>query len=229
MDNRIYRLAHRVGFFLLLPAFFVASLTLIGCGGSEETMEEEGMEMTPEMAMQKSVDSLKAENTSLRSQIAKLEQDNRSLTAKSAELETRLAETQKPPEEAPAPQPAMNPEMEYQHGLSLHHDRNYQEAISVFMGLLNTGAPAGLESNCHYWIGECYYGMKNYKEAVAHFEQVANYTQSTKKDDAQIMTANCYRRMGDHERAKAEYQKLIDQFPASPYVDNAKADLAKMK
>lgn len=228
MDNRIYSLARRVNFFVLLPAFFVASLAITGCGGSEEATGEEAA-MTPEMAMQKTVDSLKAENASLRSQVAKLEQDNRSLTAKSAELETKLAETQKAPAENPAPAPAMNPEMEYQHGLSLHHDRNYQEAISVFMGLLNTGAPEGLESNCHYWIGECYYGMKNYKEALTHFEQVGNYPRTTKKDDAQLMIANCYHRMGDHERAKKEYQKLIDEYPASQYVERAKSEMAKMK
>ena len=118
--------------------------------------------------------------------------------------------------------------MEYERGLGLAREKHYEEAASVFMGLLNTSPPEGLESNCHYWIGECYYGMRQYREALPHFEQVLGYQQTSKKDDAQLMIANCYKRVGDKEHARQEYQKLIDQYPASPYVQRARDELAKM-
>jgi tol-pal system protein YbgF len=232
----------------LVFALFLAS----GCGGSEEMMEDEewqepAAEETPPVvtpspapdmmtAAQKTIDSLKAENVLLRSRITRAEQDNRSLAAKSAELEARLAEmresmeTRPIPTQTPAPpRGSMVGESEYERGLSFFKNRHYDEAVAVFMGLLNTGAPEGLESNCHYWIGEAYYGMRNYSEAIPHFQRVFDYSRTTKRDDAQLMLGNCYKAMGDRERARQEYQKLVDQYPASPFVDRAKGELARMK
>ena len=30
-----------------------------------------------------------------------------------------------------------------------------------------------LADNCHYWMGESYYGMRKYSEAIEHFKMVA--------------------------------------------------------
>ena len=220
---------HRPAIFILTLIVSVGVVVFIpGCGGSEETQ----MESPPNMvdSLHASIDSLITENVQCKSQVSRLEQENRNLVAQRAELETKFAEER---ERAKTPPPTSggisNAQMEYENGLNMQRQRNYQEAVSIFMGLLNTGAPEGLESNCHYWIGEGYYGMKQYKDALTHLEQVLGYTRSTKKDDAQLMIANCYSRMRDKERAMQEYQKLIDQYPASPFVQRAKDALAKMK
>ena len=94
--------------------------------------------------------------------------------------------------------------------------------------MLDAGAPAGLEDNCHYWLGECSYATKNFSNALEHFQHVFTYKVSEKKDDAQIMIANCYWRMGNKAKAKEEYQKFIDKYPASPYVNRAKERLGKL-
>lgn len=208
-------------------AVTAAALLFLGCASSEVVEFEESSVID---SLQTSIDSLITENSKLRSQISRLEQENRNLVAQRAELETKLAEEQ---ERSKTPTPPSrgisNPQPEYDHGLSLFREKNYQEALSVFMGLLNGGVPENLESNCDYWIGESYYGMKQFKDAMTHFEKVFGYSRSTKKDDAQIMIANCHRRMGDQEQARQEYQKLIDQYPASPYVQRAKDKIAKLK
>jgi TolA-binding protein len=206
-----------------------SSLLFMGCSGSEETMEEEAISPYVANPMQKTIDSLQAENASLLARVARLEQDKRSLTAQVAELETKIAEAAQA-RETPPPPPLRTGDSrtEYDNALSLFRQRNYQEAMSVWMGLLNTSAPEGLESNCHYWIGECYYATREYTEALSYFQHVLGYSHTTKKDDAQLMTALCYERMGDRARAKQEYQKLIDQYPASPYIQRAKDRVARM-
>lgn len=207
----------------------VATLPLLGCASSEEAGKWE--ETTPPEPglidlMQKTIDSLRADNSKLRSQVMKLEQENRNLVARAAELETRLAGER----EKVKPEPKMigDAKGEYDRGLSMFRQRRYQDAISTFMGLLNTAPPEELEGNCHYWIGESYYGMKQYRGAISHFEKVLTYSRSTKIDDAQIMVANSYLRMGDKARAKQEYQKLLDRYPASPYAKIARGRLAKL-
>lgn len=235
MNARVHFFVERMACVAIAIFVSVSGALLLGCASSEETQTgttestTESPQPTMMEPMQKTMDSLTAENATLRVRLTKLEQENRNLTAKTAELETKLAGVREKKEMPPPPKAAANPEMEYERGVSLQHEGHYQEAISVFMGLINTGAPENLESNCHYWIGEGYYGLRQYKEALPHFEKVFSYPRTTKKDDAQLMIANCYNRTGDKARAKSEYQKLISQFPASPYVQRAKDELAKLK
>jgi len=212
---------HRCAIAVVSVAIGMGTLLTLGCGGSGEVQKDRNTIDS----LRVSIDALSAENSNYKSQVSRLEQENKNLVAQRPYLETKLAEAKSPP----PPTKISNPQAEYDHGLSLARGKNYQEAMSVFMGLLNGGAPENLESNCHYWIGECYYGMKQYKDALTHFETVLGYSRSTKKDDAQFMMANCYNRMRDKERAKQEYQKLIDQYPASEYVQRAKDELAKIK
>lgn len=198
----------------------ICSLVVVGCSSSEEMMEKEAM-----APMQETIDSLQAENAALQARLSRLEQEKSSLTAQVAELEMKLAEARTPP---PPPMRTTDPRMEYDQALDLFNQRNYERALSIWMGLVNTGAPEGLESNCHYWIGECYYAMRQYSEALTHFRHVFEYAQTTKKDDAQLKIALCYEQMGDKTRAKEEYQRLIDQYPVSPYVTRARERMGKL-
>ena len=38
-----------------------------------------------------------------------------------------------------------------------------------------------MADNCHYWLGESYYGDKKYSEAIKHFDEVLGYRKSEKK------------------------------------------------
>lgn len=207
----------------------MSSLFLLGCSGSEEMTDGEGMEQPPPVVvdpMQKTIDSLQAENAALQARLSRLEQEKSNLTAQVAELEMKLSESRTPP--PPPPMRTTDPRMEYDQALELFKQRGYQEALAIWTGLLNTGAPEGLESNCHYWVGECYYAMRQFSEALTHFQHVLEYPQTTKKDDAQLKIALCYEQMGDRARAREEYQKLIDQYPVSPYVSRARERMGKL-
>ncbi|HEX9652322.1 MAG TPA: tetratricopeptide repeat protein, partial [bacterium] len=54
----------------------------------------------------------------------------------------------------------------YQNALNQFNSRNYQQALSSFNELLATDPNNSLSDNCQYWIGECYYAMGNYNQAV---------------------------------------------------------------
>lgn len=130
-----------------------------------------------------------------------------------------------PQQQKPA---ATNARDGYARALELFRAKNYAVASTTLQSVLDSGAPVELQDNCHYWLGECSYAQKNYNEAITHFQQVFTFARSEKKDDAQIMIANCYFDMGDKVTAKKEYERLVTKFPASPFVKKAKERLGRL-
>jgi len=117
----------------------------------------------------------------------------------------------------------------YQEALQSYRARDYREAIQKFEMLLSMNSKHTLSDNCQYWIGESYYGLGNYQEAIIAFEKVFTFSESNKEDAAQLKLGICYIRLKDTVRAKEEFQKLIDNYPTSEYVSTAKRFIAQIE
>jgi tol-pal system protein YbgF len=117
-------------------------------------------------------------------------------------------------------------QMKYQEGLDLFHSRNYKQAIDVFESLIASDANNSLSDNAQYWVGECHYALGQYKKAIIDFEKVFTYPKSNKNPDAQFKLGLCYIRLGDSAKAREEFQRLIDVYPESEYVNRAQDKLA---
>ena len=117
----------------------------------------------------------------------------------------------------------------YEEALETYRASKYQDAIQRFEALLNTGTKHLLSVNCQYWIGESYYGLTNYQQAIVAFEKVFTFEKEHKDDDAQLKLGICYYRMNDRERAKQEFQKLLDAYPESEYVSRARAFIRQIE
>jgi TolA-binding protein len=215
-------------FNLILIVASIFLLCLIGCSGSEEAKRE--IPGTTEL-MQNEMNDLKSQNESLKKQIAKLEQDNRTAVARAAELETQLVELK---DKAAAPPPVVqkpilaNARESYQEALNLFRSRSYIEAASLFQSALDAGIQEKMQDNCYYWLGECAYGEKKYNEAIEHFKKVFTFKISEKKDDSQLMIGNSYLAMGNKEKAKEAFERFTKKFPASPFIKRVKEKLGKL-
>jgi TolA-binding protein len=226
MNRTLYRVACAI-------AVVSGALIIAGCGSSDAAkIEPAQQQASATEMMQHDMAMERAKNDSLLVIVNRLERDNQAATARAVEAETELAEMKRM---AASQAPAMKPQSKvpsgqgsYEEGLKLFHAHKFDEAAGQFESVLSSGSSPDLADNCHYWLGECSYGMKNYKEAIEHFNQVFTFKISEKKDDAQMMIANSYLAMGDKERAKAEFQKLIDKYPASTYVARAKEKLSRL-
>ena len=236
--KRINRLPN----FLIFGVLFI-SVSIVGCSSSEETTKEKSATKSTQISatelMQKDLKTLREEKAALEQKVSSLERENRTATARAAELETQLTEIKERLTKTPPPLTSESAtrtaqptdavgNQSYDQALQSFKSRNYQEAASSFQAIIDGGAASDIEDNCHYWLGECAYGLKNYSGAIEHFQKVLSYATSEKKDDAQMMVANSYFALGDKAKAKAEYQKLIEKFPASPYVARAKVRLGKL-
>ena len=119
-------------------------------------------------------------------------------------------------------------ESEYKAARDAFEARKYKEALQMFNALLPKSQGNILTANCYYWIGECYFALKDYKPAVIAFEKVFMNIKSEKDDDAQFKLGYTYYLMGDPARAKEEFTKLLNNYPDSEYLERAKAYLQKI-
>ena len=85
-----------------------------------------------------------------------------------------------------------------------------------------------LSDNCQYWIGESYYGLRNYNQAIAEFEKVFSFANSNKIDDAQLKLGVCYLRLGDKAQARNEFDRLLSAYPSSEYKPVAQRYIARL-
>jgi TolA-binding protein len=240
-------------------------LALVGCGSSQDAMDEEFRNMpgmTPAAQLEFKIDSLMNENRKLRDQVDAMTTENRRLTAKTAELETKIAEmtaaqsatpvipppiaapspkprpaaTPKPPampKPAATPAPATAPSTEglsgYEAALAAFNGKNYSAAIEQFQSLINSGAAGSRADNCHYWIGEAYYGMNKYSDALQAFKSVLDFKKSGKAAYAYMMIGNCESLLGNKDAAREAYTRAATDYPTSPVAAKAQAKLAKLK
>ena len=113
----------------------------------------------------------------------------------------------------------------YEAARGLYDDRQYDKAVKEFAAILNSAPSSDLADNAQYWIGECYYGMGRFRQALTEFTKIFVYRNTEKDDDAQLKIARCYLSLGEKDRALMALRKLIDEYPESEYVANARREI----
>jgi tol-pal system protein YbgF len=116
----------------------------------------------------------------------------------------------------------------YAEARNLYEQRRYSEAAAVFQEILSENGENSYADNCQYWIGECYYGMSKYAEAVAEFEKVFAFKRSNKNDAALVKIGLCYLQMGERQQARSQFEQLIATYPSSTYVAKARKYLDRL-
>jgi tol-pal system protein YbgF len=117
----------------------------------------------------------------------------------------------------------------YQSGLRLFNGRSYDRAAKVFEECLAKFPDGAYKDNAQYWIGECLYQQTKMEAAIEAYKKVFSYPNSPKADAAQFKIALALQKMGQTERAKAEFRRLIERYPASDFVERAKKYVAELR
>lgn len=127
--------------------------------------------------------------------------------------------------------PAAPPEVLslYRTGRESYETRHYDRAMAQFTQLLETAPEDELADNAQYWIGECYYGLGKYRQALTAFSKVFVYAKTEKAADAQLKIARCHLALEEPDKARAAYQKLLDEYPDSQYAPTARRGLQDLE
>ncbi|MCD6170780.1 MAG: tetratricopeptide repeat protein, partial [Candidatus Latescibacteria bacterium] len=125
-------------------------------------------------------------------------------------------------EEVSPPPPSASFEQGYREALKQYESGHYQSAILAFRELLSATQENSLSDNCRYWLGECYYSLREFQQAIAQFRKVFSYKNSNKRDAAQLKIGMSYLELRDKTKAREELSRLIEDYPNSQYADRAR-------
>lgn len=118
---------------------------------------------------------------------------------------------------------AADPSALYKKALDLMERGQYTEAQAGFASFIRQFPQSDLADNAQYWIGECFYSQKNYKEAETAFKAVRDHFPfGNKVPDALFKQALCERQLGQEDQAKATLKSLIEDYPDSEAAGKAK-------
>jgi len=90
----------------------------------------------------------------------------------------------------------------------------YEQSIEGFTLYLDNCPKHESAENAHYWIGESYYAMEKFAEAITQFETLINeYKSSPNLGRALYKLGRSQQELGKKAEARETFQKLIDDLP----------------
>jgi tol-pal system protein YbgF len=138
-----------------------------------------------------------------------------------------------PSETAPAQvtgEPAIDCDFTYDEAFILVRRGEYEAAIEGFGKFLEACPKHESVENAYYWIGESYYAIEKYPDAVVQFEKLINdYKTSPNIGRALYKLARSKQELGKKAEAKTIFQRLIDEFPETLEAQQARERLKDLK
>lgn len=113
----------------------------------------------------------------------------------------------------------------YDRAFQTLRDGRYAEAAGDFEQFLLDYPEAPLAANARYWLGESYYVVRDFNNALEHFEQViANHPASNKRPDALLKIGFVHFEQGRMDEARTALEQVVAEFP-----DSTAANLARQR
>ena len=138
--------------------------------------EQPAQEGPTKEQLQADLDAIKSENVQLKEENSSLHQSNKEFGTKISDLEAANAALASAPKksepvkvqkrQAMAGKSSSEEFRAYESAITIAKKRNYRDAIGELQTLLNTGIKDDYADNCHYWIGECNFQLKEYSQAI---------------------------------------------------------------
>jgi len=105
----------------------------------------------------------------------------------------------------------------YIESLSNYQNGEWNTSLDGFKFLIQSDSNHDLADNSQYWIGEVYYSLKDFRRSIKEFEKVFTFAGTNKADDAQFKLGLCYINIGELDKAKIEFENLLELYPNSEY------------
>lgn len=203
-----------------LAAALTAPFWFVGCAAVNPAMDD----------VSRRVDYLRQDVEKLTAQQKELADEIRRLTAGApAAAPAPAAPAQAP--EAPAARARVDvqdlstaPADQYRSAFALMEEGKYAEAERAFAAFVAAYPQSDLADNAQYWIGECLYTEKNFKDARDAFKGVSDHFPfGNKVPDALYKQVLCERQMGEADAAGKTLARLREFFPDSEAAAKAAA------
>ena len=118
----------------------------------------------------------------------------------------------------------------YDVGSNLFRRGDFAAAIRAFETFMKDYQASALASNAQYWVGICYFNLKDLINArAAQDALLKNYPDSPKVPDALLAIANVQIESGDNGSARNTFEDIIARFPSSDAAVKARSRLVLFK
>ncbi|MEB2285146.1 MAG: tol-pal system protein YbgF [Myxococcales bacterium] len=115
---------------------------------------------------------------------------------------------------------------DYRRGITLVRQGAYDKAIQALREFLRTNRDSSLAPNAQYWIGESYYMLADYYQAILNFNQVRQqHPKSDRAPAAVLKIGLAFQQMGNKSEARLAFQKVLTDYPSSPEAARAREKL----
>lgn len=138
---------------------------------------------------------------------------------------------------APAPSAAVpavpggeDPQVLYDRGYTLFHQKSYDLAEATFRTFLSRYPDSDLADNANFWIGESHFARGDYSAALTEFaDTVDRFPQGNKVSDALFKAGRCLEEMGRLDEAADTFREVQQRFPGSVAAAGAKERLDALR
>ena len=131
-----------------------------------------------------------------------------------------------PPKTAdPAQAAATTPvaEQDYENAWKRLREKDYRGAIQQFKKFVENHPKNGLTDNAQYWIGESYYALKEFDQAILEFDEVRKkYADGDKAPAAWLKIGFAFAELGNRVDARLILQEVINRYPQSDAAEKAR-------
>jgi tol-pal system protein YbgF len=165
-------------------------------------------------------EDLKAQAGLLKAREEEIRALREGMQAKAAETVSGGAATEKAAGESEAAK------KDYDEAWRLVERKDFRAAIPRFREFLKKYPNSDFADNAQYWLGECYYGLKEYDQAILEFDTVRRkYPKGDKVPAALLKQGFAFAELGDKVDARLILQELVDRYPQSEESGKAKQKL----
>ncbi len=118
----------------------------------------------------------------------------------------------------------------YERTLTRFKEGDLEGSRQGFAEFLVQHPHSDLAPNARFWLGESYYGKKDYPRAIDAYDQVQlNHPASEKVPAALLKKGYAYLALKDRKRAASALKQVIDLYPKSPEANKAIDKLNQLK
>jgi len=118
----------------------------------------------------------------------------------------------------------------YTAGYSQFNTGNFQAAQQSFQSFLAHSPESDLADDAQYWIGECFFSLKDYRRAILEFRKVIDqYPFGNRVPHSFLKIGLSYLALGERDRAAENLETVVEAFPKSDVATVARATLDELQ
>ena len=108
--------------------------------------------------------------------------------------------------------------------------KDYRAAIGRFREFIKKYPRSTLAGNAQYWMGESYYALREFDQAIIEFDAVRRrYPQGEKVPAALLKQGFAFAELGEKVNARLILQEVVEKYPQSPEAARAKQRLKSLE